>query len=134
MSTRPSRPPRRNASQQPIPAAGRCSLKCHTLRGKCHTLRGNERQGVDKAGVAFFHYQRSGAPVALTGLKGNPVSNPELPPQLSAASPSPGCHWALHGKAREGGEGSRPASQETCLNDVILPACGACAWGGLPLW
>src|SRR5215831_6089887 len=54
------------ASQQPIPAAGGCSLKCHTLRG-------NELRGVDKAGAAFFHHQRSGAPVALIGQKGNPV-------------------------------------------------------------
>src|SRR5262249_33357460 len=62
------------------------------------------------------------------------ASNPELPPQLSAASPSPTCHWALRFKAWEGGEGSCPASHETCLDDVILPACGARAWGGLPLW
>src|SRR5215472_7622382 len=59
-------------------AAGRCSLKCHTLRGKCHTLRGNELQGVDKASAAFFHHGRSGAPVALIGLKGNPV-RPAVP-------------------------------------------------------
>src|SRR5215813_6836206 len=32
-------------------------------------------------------------------------SNPGLPPQLSATSPSPGCHWALFDKAWEGGEG-----------------------------
>src|ERR1700722_377580 len=59
---------------------------------------------------------------------------PELPPQLSAASPSLTCHWALRCKAWEGREGRRPASQETCLNDVILPACGARVRGGLPLW
>ena len=57
----------------------------------------------------------------------------ELPPQLSAASHSPDCHWALRCKVREGGEWCGPASQETCLNGVILPACGARAWGGLPL-
>jgi hypothetical protein len=32
-------------------------------------------------------------------------SNPELPPQLSAASPFSGCHWALEFKAWEGEEG-----------------------------
>src|SRR5262245_37084540 len=62
---------------------------------KCHTLRGNEFRGVDKHGSPFFHRSCSGAPVALTGQKGircdwPPAgrSNPELPPQLSAASPS----------------------------------------------
>src|SRR5262249_11321663 len=51
-------------------------------------------------------------------------SNPELPPQLSAASPSSGCHWALCDKAWEGGEGSRPASQETCLNTSSFRRAG----------
>ena len=57
-----------SASRQRLTSAGRkrCSLKCHTLRA-------NEFQGVDKAGAVFFHHGRSGAPVALTGLKGNPV-------------------------------------------------------------
>jgi hypothetical protein len=40
----------------------------------------------------------------------------------------------LQCKTWEGGEGRRPASQETCLNDVILPACGVRARGGFPLW
>src|SRR6516162_1763860 len=69
-----------------MPAAGRCSLKCHTSRGKCHTLRANERQGVDKASAAFFHHERSGAPVALIGLKGNPVRS-----AVSAASQIRSC-------------------------------------------
>jgi len=43
---------------------------------------------------------------------------PELPPQLSAVSPSLKCHRALRCKVWEGGEGFRPASQETCLNEV----------------
>jgi hypothetical protein len=54
---------------------------------------------------------------------------PELPPQLSAASSSPKCHWALRCKAWEGGEGRRPASQETCLSESSFRragrACGA---------
>src|SRR6516165_6344540 len=62
-----------------MPAAGRCSLKCHTLRA-------NERQGVDKASAAFFHHQRSGAPVALIGLKGNPVR-----PAIAVASQIRSC-------------------------------------------
>src|ERR1700724_1441400 len=37
-------------------------------------------------------------------------ANPQLPPQLYAASP---CHRPL-GQTREGGDGQRPASQETC--------------------
>src|SRR5262249_58452609 len=45
---------------------GRCSLKCHTLQA-------NEFRGVDKKAAAFFHHERSGAPVALIGPKGNPV-------------------------------------------------------------
>src|SRR5262249_41940311 len=57
-----------SASRQRLTSAGagRCSLKCHTLQQ-------SEFWGVDKAGAAFFHHQRSGAPVALIGLKGNPV-------------------------------------------------------------
>src|SRR5262245_6027421 len=77
---------------------------------KCHTLQANEFRGVDKNGSGFFHRPCSGAPVALIGQKGIRCdwpsagqSNPELPPQLWAASPSSGCHWAA--KAWEGGEG-----------------------------
>ena len=82
----------------------------HTLL-KCHTLQGNEFRAVDKNGFGSFHRSRSGAPVALIGQKGircdwpfASQSNPELPPQLWAASPSSSCHWAA--KAWEGGEGS----------------------------
>src|SRR5262249_56181120 len=61
--------PQCNATPIAAGAAGRCSLKCHTLRR-------NELQGVDKAGAAFFHHQRSGAPVALIGLKGIRCDSP----------------------------------------------------------
>jgi hypothetical protein len=69
--------------------------------------------GVDKSGSAFFHQERSGAPIRLIGVKresgairhSGGEANPELPPQLSAASPSSVCHWALRVKAREGEEG-----------------------------
>jgi len=44
------------------------------------------------------------------------------------------CHWILRRKIWEGGRRWRPASQETCLNDVILPPRGVRVWGGLPLW
>ena len=69
--------------------------------------------------------------------RGNPVrfarceSNPELPPQLSAVSPSPKCHWVLRCKAClpcktwEGGEGRRPASQETCLSESSFHRAGS---------
>jgi hypothetical protein len=68
--------------------------------------------------------------------KGNPVrfasreSNPELPPQLSVVSPSLKCHWALRCKTFlyretwEGGEGWRPASQETCLSTSSFRRAG----------
>jgi hypothetical protein len=62
--------------------------------------------------------------------KGNSVrfafseSNPELPPQLLAVSPSPKCHWASRCEVREGGEGQRPASQETCLSESSFRRAG----------
>ena len=57
-------------------------------------------------------------------------SIPKLLPQLSAASPSPKCHWPLHRKVWEGGEEWRPASQETCLNESSFRRAG-CAHGAV---
>jgi len=96
--------------------------------------------GVDKRHAVFFHHECSGVPIALVGLKGNPVRfanfggepNPELPPQLFAASPSRVATGLCEPKPGKAEQGLGPASQETCLNDVILPACGVRAWGGPP--
>jgi hypothetical protein len=124
-----------SASRQRLTSAGaRCSLKCHTLRG-------NELQGVDKNGAAFFHYQRSGAPVALIGPKGNPVrfaiavasqirSCPRncrrrVPLQVATGLCAPRLGKARRMMTREPGD--LPGRRH-------LPACGARAWGGLPLW
>ncbi len=67
---------------------------------------------------------------------GNPVrppplrrAIPELPPQLSAASP---LHEATGPRSGKAETGRRPASQETCLRDVTLPARGARDRGGFP--
>src|SRR5450432_3983813 len=60
------------------------------------------------------------------GLIGNPVKQPELPPQLSAASPGPiriterPSHRRKFGKTSPG---RRPASQETCYR-VSRCVCG----------
>ena len=53
----------------------------------------------------------------------NRGSNPQLPPQLSAASPP-----AISHRQREGaGEGQRPASQETSPSEKCSPAVGGTA-------
>jgi hypothetical protein len=100
----------------------------------------NENERLDTDRVCLFHSHSSGVPVALVGQEGircaesfRRRANPELPPQLSAVSCFLKCHWALRCKVWEGGERRRPASQETCLNEVILPACGARVRGGFPL-
>ena len=74
-------------------------------------------------------------------------ANPELPPQLLAVSSSLTCHWVLRCKAWEGGEGRRPASQETCLSESSFRRAGraigadfrcgdksTCHMDGGPLW
>src|SRR5262245_24059609 len=98
--------------------------------------------GVDKSGSAFFHHERSGAPVALIGVKRESAaichsggeSNPELPPQLSAASPSSVLPLGFGRQSL--GRRRRVMTREPgdLPGHVILPACGARAWGGLPLW
>jgi hypothetical protein len=125
-----------SASRQRLTSAGggRCSLKCHTLRA-------NELRGVDKNGAAFFHHERSGAPVALIGLKGNPVRS-----AVSAASQIRSCPRNCRRRVllqvatglytQSLGRRRRIMTREPgdLPEHVILPACGARAWGGLPLW
>jgi hypothetical protein len=98
----------------------------------------NTRLDTGRAGSSYSH--SSGVLTALVSQEGircvSPFrrrGNSGAAPQLSAVSRSLKCHWALRCEVWEGGERRRPASQETCLNDVILPACGVRARGGLPL-
>jgi broad specificity phosphatase PhoE len=96
---------------------------------------------VDTSQRFAFQCARSGAPITLIGVKResgaiavrSAATHPELPPQLSAVSPSPTCHWVLRMQdlgRRRGAEIREPGNLP---EQVILPACGARARGGVPL-
>jgi hypothetical protein len=82
-----------------------------TLRGR-NSHQQNENELLDTRRSCSSNAHSSGVPVALIGQEGIRCAAPfrrqgksEAAPQLSAASPSLTCHWALPCKAREGGEG-----------------------------
>src|SRR5262245_65909588 len=110
----------------------------HTLL-KCHTLRGNEFRGVDKNGSGFFHRSCSGAPVALTGQKGIRCDSPFRWRGKSGAAPATvggESFFRLPLGCQSLGRRRRTMTREPgdLPEHVILPACGARARGGLPLW
>jgi len=79
-------------------------LMSHTRIPKYRIEQGIGRVSVDSDRPFIFLLGCSGVPIALIGTKresgaisglSNRKSNLELPPQLSAVSPSPRCHWAL---------------------------------------
>ena len=94
---------------------------------------------VDNGYVTVFNHR-----VQVCWSVDRPIGNPvrlavfERPVNSGAAPATVGgepfSRVPLGRKAWEGGEGFRPASQETCLSDVILLPRGVRGWGGLPLW
>ena len=110
----------------------RRSERAEACRG-CNTLQQSRNPRLDPSELCAFNSRCSGAPVALIGQKGSRCVGPLWRHSNSGAAPatvggeafSDVCHWALRSKVWEGGEGRRPASQETCLNEVILPTRGA---------
>jgi len=101
----------------------------------CAVIR-SER--LDSIRASFFNSNRSGVSVFLIGKR---ESGATLAWSLVRSCPRncqrraifPTCHWALPSKVWEGGKWRRPASQETCWDDVIHPSRGARIWGGFPL-
>jgi hypothetical protein len=96
---------------------------------------------VDKSGSAFFHHERSGAPVALIGQKGIRcdllfrwrVKSGAAPATVGGESffslPLGFVRQSLGRRRR-----IKTRKPGDLPEHVILPACGARAWGGLPLW
>ena len=87
-----------------------CSTSVKALP-KCDTGRLSCCRYLDRRSTRTFNPNSSGVPVALAGQEGircvSPFQGeamPELRPQLSAASTSLRCHWALRCKVWEGGE------------------------------
>ena len=76
------------------------------------SLQQNKDGLVDTPRSCSFYSPSSGVLITLVGQEGircaapfHGKASPELRPQLSAASPSLTCHWALPCKAWEGGGG-----------------------------
>ena len=78
-----------------------------------NSVQQNENGLLDTRRSSSFNSRSSGALIALIGQEGesgaqrrfNGDASPELPPQLSAVSPSLTCHWTLPCEVWEGGEG-----------------------------
>jgi hypothetical protein len=77
-----------------------------------NSLQQNENGLVDTPRSCSFYSPSPGVLITLVGQEGirclrrfHGKASPELRAQLSAASPSLTCHWALPFRAWEGGEG-----------------------------
>src|SRR5262249_31662202 len=89
----------------------RAIAKCGPRASPIVLYDAEAHSSVDKRRLTPHNRRRSGVPVGVTGQKGIRCdcrvwqSSPELPPQLSAASPASKCHCASAtrcGKAKKG--------------------------------